>query len=67
MKGKRVASLWGSECVGASPWGLRLSDGGEVDGSEKDDGKASLKLKRWQGALRVRRPASARPAVWWKA
>lgn len=37
-----------------------LMDGG----GEKDDGRFPLRVKRWQGALGARRPASARPAVW---
>lgn len=30
-------------------------------------GRFPLRLKRWQGALGARRPASARPAVWCKS
>lgn len=37
-----------------------LMDGG----GEKDDGRFPLRVKRRQGALGARRPASARPAVW---
>lgn len=57
---EQQVSLWGVRvCWGLPPRCLQLSDGGEVDGGEKDDGKVSFKTQTV-----ARRPASARPAVW---